>query len=62
MMRGGAIVTTFIFSIIFLKMKAQRNQIFGSIFALIGVLIVGASSLNFSTSSDSGGDTVLFLS
>jgi drug/metabolite transporter (DMT)-like permease len=61
MMRGGAIVTTFIFSIIFLKMKAQRNQIFGSIFALIGVLIVGASSLIFSSSSDSGGDTVLFL-
>jgi drug/metabolite transporter (DMT)-like permease len=59
MMRGGAIVTTFIFSIVFLKMKAQRNQIFGSLFALIGVFIVGASSLIFSSSSDSGGDTVL---
>lgn len=62
MMRGGAIVTTFIFSTIFLKMKAQRNQVFGSIFALIGVLIVGASSLIFSSSSESGGDTVLVSS
>jgi drug/metabolite transporter (DMT)-like permease len=51
MMRGGAIVTTFIFSIIFLKMKAQRNQIAGSILALIGVFIVGTSSLIFSSGS-----------
>jgi len=50
MMRGGAIVTTFIFSIIFLKMKAQKNQIAGSALALIGVFIVGASSLIFSKS------------
>ncbi len=58
MMRGGAIVTTFIFSLIFLKMKAQRNQISGSILALIGVIIVGASSLLFADNSDSGGDNV----
>lgn len=61
MMRGGSIVTTFIFSIIFLKMKAQRNQVAGSILALIGVLIVGVSSLAFSSSSDSGTDTVSLL-
>jgi drug/metabolite transporter (DMT)-like permease len=48
MMRGGSIVTTFLFSTIFLKMKAQRNQIAGSALALIGILIVGASSLLFS--------------
>lgn len=59
MMRGGAIVTTFIFSIVFLKMKAQRNQVAGSILALIGVFIVGASSLIFSSSSSSGTDPVL---
>jgi drug/metabolite transporter (DMT)-like permease len=56
MMRGGAIVTTFIFSIIFLKMKAQRNQVAGSILALVGVFIVGTSSLIFSSSSSSGTD------
>ena len=61
MMRGGAIVTTFIFSIVFLKMKAQRNQVAGSILALIGVFIVGASSLIFSSSSSSGTDAVLLL-
>ena len=54
MLRGGAIVTTFILSIIFLKIKVQRKQIAGSSLALIGVLIVGASSLIFSSSSSSG--------
>lgn len=54
MLRGGAIVTTFILSIIFLKIKVQRKQIAGSSLALIGVLIVGASSLAFSSSSSSG--------
>jgi drug/metabolite transporter (DMT)-like permease len=58
MMRGGAIVTTFVFSIIFLNMKAQKNQIAGSALALVGVLIVGASSLIFSASDSSGTDTV----
>lgn len=41
-------------------MKAQKNQIAGSVFAFVGVLIVGASSLYFSSSSDSGADTVYF--
>jgi drug/metabolite transporter (DMT)-like permease len=58
MMRGGTIVSTFIFSIIFMKMKARRNQIAGSVLALVGVIIVGASSLAFADSSDAGNDTV----
>ncbi len=63
MMRGGAIVTTFIFSMIFLKMKAQRNQVAGSAMALIGILIVGASSLLFAESGSSSTDTVhLYIS
>ncbi len=61
MMRGGAIVTTFIFSILFLKMKAQRNQVSGSILALIGVMIVGASSLYFSSSSSDANTVYLSL-
>lgn len=62
MMRGGAIVTTFLFSIFFLKMKAQRNQVAGSVLALVGVLIVGASSLLFADSSGDGGDSVISVS
>jgi drug/metabolite transporter (DMT)-like permease len=59
MLRGGSIVTTFIFSMIFLKMKAKKNQVAGSVFALIGVLIVGASSLAFADSSSSGSGAVI---
>ena len=61
MMRGGSIVTTFIFSMIFLKMKAKKNQVAGSALALVGVLIVGASSLAFADNSGSGSDTVRLL-
>ena len=59
MMRGGAIVTTFIFSIFFLKVKIERNMIIGSAMALIGVTVVGASNMAFSDSgSDSSNDAV----
>lgn len=61
MMRGGSIVTTFIFSMIFLKMKAKKNQVAGSALALVGVLIVGASSLAFADNSGSGSDAVRLL-
>ena len=56
MMRGGTIVTTFFFSLIFLKMKAKKNQIAGSALAFLGVLIVGITSLVYSKNSSS--DTV----
>jgi drug/metabolite transporter (DMT)-like permease len=61
MMRGGTIVTTFIFSIIFLKKKVKKYQIAGSAFALLGVFIVGLSNMVFSDSSDSGQDPVHFF-
>ena len=60
MMRGGTIVTTFLFSITFLKIKVQPKMIIGSALALIGVLIVGVSSLMFSGGSSSA-DSVRFL-
>lgn len=47
MMRGGSIVTTLIFSIIFLKSKVTRNQLAGSALVLIGVFIVGLSNMIF---------------
>ena len=61
MMRGGAIVTTFILSIILLKIKVQKKQVAGSSLALIGILIVGISSVAFSSSSSSGSDAVFFI-
>lgn len=62
MMRGGTIVTTFIFSIVFLKSKVQKHQILGSALALIGVLIVGTSNMVFADSSSGSSSPVnLFL-
>lgn len=61
MMRGGAIVSTFLFSIVFLKTKVIRCQIVGSALALIGVFVVGVSNMAFSDSSSSDTDTVYFL-
>jgi drug/metabolite transporter (DMT)-like permease len=53
MMRGGTIITTFIFSLIILKMKAKLFQIVGSALAFIGIAIVGVSAMVFSNPSDS---------
>ena len=61
MMRGGTIVTTFIFSIVFLKSKVQPHQIAGSVLALVGVTIVGASNMIFSSSGSGATDPVKIL-
>ena len=60
MMRGGTIVTTFLFSILFLKSKVKKSQIVGSLFALIGVTIVGASNMIFTSSGSGSTDKVYF--
>ncbi len=52
MMRGGTIITTFIFSICFLKYKVQKYQILGCLLAFLGVFVVGVSNMVFR-----GGDT-----
>ncbi len=53
-MRGGSIVTTFIFSIIFLKIKVMKNQVVGAALALFDVIVVGFSNMVFfdNTGSD----------
>ena len=58
MMRGGTIVTTFLFSVIFLKSKVEKNQVLGATLALVGVMIVGASNMIFSGGSSGGADAV----
>lgn len=60
MMRGGSIVTTFIFSIIFLKIKVMKNQVAGSALALFGVMVVGFSNMIFSDNSGSDQNAVHF--
>lgn len=59
-MRGGTIVTTLIFSVIFLKAKVMRNQIMGAGLVLIGVFVVGLSNTVFKDSSSEGSNSVLF--
>lgn len=58
MMRGGTIVTTFIFSIVFLKAKVKKSQIGGCILAFAGVTIVGLSNMVFSSSDSGSADAV----
>lgn len=48
MARGGTIITTLIFSITFLKVAVRPNQIIGSGLALLGIVMVGSSSIIFS--------------
>jgi drug/metabolite transporter (DMT)-like permease len=45
MMRGGTIVTTFLFSIFFLKLKIKKYQVVGALLALSGCIIVGANNI-----------------
>lgn len=59
MMRGGSIVTTLIFSIVFLKAKVMKNQVAGSILVLVGVIIVGLSNMVFKDSSSEGANAVI---
>lgn len=49
MMRGGSIITTFLFSIIYLKTRSKRHQILGTLFALLGIMIVGLSNVLYSS-------------
>ena len=58
MMRGGTIATTFLFTVIYLKQRAKRNQMLGSLVTVIGVLIVGAANLIFGASGSSDSNTV----
>lgn len=46
-LRGGTIVSTFIFSIAFLKIKIKKCQILGAGLSLIGIIVVGISNVLF---------------
>lgn len=53
MMRGGTIATTFFFSVVILKMKAEKHHALGSGLAFLGILLVGLSDLVFSSTATS---------
>ena len=47
MMRGSTVITTLIFSILFLDKSLKRHQVFGCATVLLGILIVAFSNLHF---------------
>lgn len=61
MMRGGSIVTTLIFSVIFLKSKVMKNQLAGAGLVLIGVMVVGLSNMVFKDQSGDGASAVILI-
>ena len=61
MMRGGTIATTFLFTVIYLKQRAKRNQMLGSLVTVIGVLVVGAANLIFGATGSAESNTVRYL-
>lgn len=50
MLRGGTIITTFLFSLLLLRQKVVRGQLVGTGIALLGILVVGVSNTIYSTS------------
>lgn len=47
MMRGGTVLMTFIFSLLFLKLKIKNFQLYGCGLVLIGVIVVGINNIIF---------------
>ncbi len=58
---GGIIITTFIFSLIILKIKAEKYQVVGSILAFIGIAIVGTASMVFSDNQTVNAEVVIAI-
>lgn len=58
MMRGGTIITTFLFSKLILKLKVNNYQILGSGLAIIGVVVVGISNIAFQSSSSTSATVI----
>jgi drug/metabolite transporter (DMT)-like permease len=50
MLRGGSIISVYLFSVFFLKSKIAKYQTFGVIFLLFGIFIVGFNDTYFLSS------------
>ena len=53
MLRGGVIVVTALFTIFFLKKRLYKHNFIGCTMAVIGITIVGVSSILFNNSHSS---------
>lgn len=53
MFRGGAIVTTYLFSVLFFKQEVKRKQVIGTSIALVGIIIIGVANVIYAPSSES---------
>lgn len=51
MLKGGSIITTFLFSKWLLKGKTKRSEVSGCLLSLIGITIVGLSAVLFTHQS-----------
>lgn len=61
MMRGFVVIVTFTYSIIFFKAKIFKHQLFGLSQILLGLLIIGISSLTSSSDSSENSGLGIFL-
>jgi drug/metabolite transporter (DMT)-like permease len=59
MLRGGAIITTFIFSFLFFKATIHRPQVIGTILAFLGILVVGLANILHIGPAEAGTDGVI---
>lgn len=59
MLKGGSILTTFIFSVTLLRQPILRKHLLGSLLALLGVVVVGLANTIFSSQSASNGNQVI---
>ena len=53
MLRGGVIVITALFTVFFLKKKLYKHNWIGCVLAILGITIVGVSSMLFANSNSS---------
>ena len=58
MLRGGVIVVTAIFSVVFLKKKLTKSQVFGCATVVLGISLVGMSNFIFPMSNSEDSSSV----
>ena len=52
MFRGGAIVTTYLFSVLFFNQMVKRKELIGTSIVLVGILIVGVTNVVYSPATE----------
>ena len=53
--RGGAIVTTYLFSVLLFKQKVKKPQVFGTIIAMAGMIVIGIANIIYASPTESNG-------